>query len=94
MANDEQAKDKIKRLIREAAPAANGADFAKMARKRGRKAASHAAPKSIQIIGNNIAGVIGNHNHVEIKIYGRFDAHCSGGQSSDELGDVIRQLKP
>jgi len=84
MANNEQAKDKIKRLIREAAPAANVADFAKMARKRGRKVASHVTPGSIQIMGNGIAGVIGDHNHIEIKVYGRLDAHCSGDLSLDE----------
>jgi len=94
MANDEQAKDKIKRLIREAAPAANVADFTRMTRKRNRKTASPTPPISIQVTGNNIARVIGNHNHVEIKIYGRFDAHCSGGLPPDELGELVQHLNP
>jgi len=92
MANDEQAKDKIKRLIREAAPAANVADFTKMTRKRSRRA-SHTPPAPIQIIGNNSAGVIGNHNHVEIKVYGRFDGHCLDDLSPGELAEVMRHFK-
>jgi len=65
--NDEHPKNAVMRLIKEAAPkAANVADFAAAARKRGRQVAAPAS--TLQILGNNSAGVIGNNNHVEIKV--------------------------
>jgi len=72
MANDEHPKDRIKRALREAAPAtSNVADFAAEARKRGREVAAPAPlAATLRITGNNNAGVIGNNNYIEIKVSG------------------------
>ena len=64
--NDEKPEEKIKRLIKEADNETNVTDFFEAARKRGKTI--EPAPPVIQISGNNNAGVVGNHNKVEINI--------------------------
>ena len=67
MPHFDDPEDRIKRLMREAVPdTSNVADFAAAARKRGRPVAK-AAPV-LKINGNNNAGIIGNHNQVNITV--------------------------
>ncbi len=67
MRDFDNPKDKIKRLMREAVPeASNVADFAAAARRRGRPVAK--ATPVLKITGNNSAGIIGNHNQVNITV--------------------------
>ena len=65
----ERPEDKIKRLMREAAPASNVADFASAARKRGRPVATPAPV--VTITGNNNAAIAGSNNQVNITMRGR-----------------------
>lgn len=66
MADNERPSDKIKRLMREAVPENNVADFAAAARKRGRPVAQPA--QVVKVAGNNSTGIIGNHNQVNITV--------------------------
>lgn len=66
-------ENKIRQLMRESVPKpSNVTDFAAAARKRGRpEPPLRLAPvQSMQITGNNNAGVIGNSNHVQINVHG------------------------
>jgi len=65
--------DEIKELLRNAVRETNVADFAEEARKRGRKVAVQAAPYAVYITGSSPVGVIGDNNHIEIKVSGRSD---------------------
>lgn len=72
--SDNDAKDKIRKLMRESIPdKPNVVDFAAAAaRKAGRSEPRHSQgpTHSMQITGNNNAGVFGNSNHIQITVRG------------------------
>lgn len=71
--SENDPKEKIMQLMRESAPkASNVVDLAAMKRMRGLPASRtrQVLVQSMQITGNNNAGVIGNSNHVQINVHG------------------------
>jgi len=66
MTDTEGPSDKIRRLMRESVPETNVADFAAAARRRGRPVAQPA--HTVKVTGNHSAGIIGNHNQVNITV--------------------------